>query len=66
MYVRFPLSLWKVEDLLYERGIDISYETVWFWWNSFGPLFAVEIRKKRVSQMRAYLNWQWNLDQVFI
>ena len=66
MYVRFPLSLRNVEDLLHERGIDISYETVRFWWNRFGPLFAAEIRKKRVSQMRAYSNWQWHLDEVFV
>jgi transposase-like protein len=37
MYVR-PLSLRNVEDLLAERGIDISYETVRFWWNRFGPM----------------------------
>jgi hypothetical protein len=37
MYVRFPLSLRNVEDLLAERGIDISHETVRFWWNRFGP-----------------------------
>jgi putative transposase len=54
MYVRFPLSLRNVEDLLHERGIDISYKTVRFWWNRFGPLFAAEIRKKRIIQMRAY------------
>jgi hypothetical protein len=40
MYVRFPLSLRNVEDLLFERGIDISHETVRHWWNRFGPLFA--------------------------
>jgi putative transposase len=40
MYVRFPLSLRNVEDLLHERGIDISYVTVRFWWNRFGLLFA--------------------------
>ncbi|HUS39382.1 MAG TPA: hypothetical protein VMX74_08030 [Pirellulales bacterium] len=40
MYVRFPLSLRNVEDLLHERGIDISHETVRFWWNRFGPMFA--------------------------
>jgi putative transposase len=57
MYVRFPLSLRNVEDLLHERGIDISYETVRFWWNRFGLLFAAEIRTKRVSQMHAYSNW---------
>jgi putative transposase len=66
MYVRFPLSLQNVEDLLHERGIDISYETVRFWWNRFGPLFAAEIRKKRVSLMRAYSNWQRHLDEVFV
>ena len=66
LYVRFPLSLRNVEDLLHERGIDISHETVRFWWYRFGPLFAGEIRKKRVSQMRAYSNWQWDLDEVFV
>jgi len=40
LYVRFPLSLRNVEDLLYERGIDVSHETMRFWWNRFGPLFA--------------------------
>ena len=48
MYVRFPLSLRQVEDLLSERGIDICRETVRYWWNRFGPLFAAEIRKRRV------------------
>tara|TARA_R110002072_G_scaffold11596_8_gene52116 strand:- start:1825 stop:2532 length:708 start_codon:yes stop_codon:yes gene_type:complete len=66
MYVRFPLSLRNIEDLLQERGIDISHETVRFWWNRFGPLFAAEIRRKRVSQMRAYSNWKWHLDEVFV
>ena len=40
MFVRFPLSLRNVEDLLHERGIDVSHETVRFWWNRFGPVFA--------------------------
>ena len=66
LYVRFPLSLRNVEDLLLERGIDISHETVRFWWNRFGPMFADEIRKKRIQQMRAYSNWQWHLDEVFV
>ena len=66
MYVRFPLSLRNVEDLLHERGIDISHETVRFWWNRFGPMFASEIRKTRVSGMRAYSNWQWHLDEMFV
>ena len=43
MYVRFPLSLRNAEDLLHERGIDISHETVRFWWLRFGPIFAAEI-----------------------
>ena len=43
MYVRFPLSLRNVEDLLFERGIDICHETVRYWWNRFGPLFAADI-----------------------
>ena len=66
LYVRFPLSLRNVEDLLHERGIEISHETVRFWWNRFGPMFAAEIRRKRVSRMRAYSNWQWHLDEVFV
>jgi len=40
MYVRFPLSLRQVEDLLHERGVDISYERVRAWWNRFGSMFA--------------------------
>ena len=52
MYVRYPLSLRQVEDLLSERGIDICHETVRFWWNQFGPMFAAEIRQKRVHQQR--------------
>jgi putative transposase len=56
MYVRYPLSLRNVEDLLAERGIDISHETVRFWWNRFGPMFAAEIRKKRVAPCTAILS----------
>ena len=66
MYVRFPLSLRNVEDLLHERGIDVSHETVRFWWNRFGPMFAAEIRKKRIQHLRAHSNWQWHLDEVFV
>ena len=40
MYIRFPLSLRHVENLLHERGIDICHETVRFWWNRFGPMFS--------------------------
>ena len=66
LYVRFPLSLRNVEDLLHERGIEVSHETVRFWWNRFGPMFAAEIRRNRVSRMRSYSNWQWHLDEVFV
>ena len=65
LYVRFPLSLRNVEDLLHERGIEISHETVRFWWQRFGPMFAAEIRKRRVGQMRTS-RWRWHLDEVFV
>jgi putative transposase len=66
MYVRFPLSLRNVEDLLFERGIDISHETVRHWWNRFGPLFAADIRRQRVSRMRGFRQWRWHLDEVYV
>ncbi len=53
LYVRYPLPLRNVEDLLQERGIEISHENVRFWWNPFHPLFAAEIRERRVSGMRS-------------
>ena len=65
LYVRFPLSLRNVEDLLHERGIEVSHETVRFWWRRFGPMFAAEIRKRRVGQMRSS-RWRWHLDEVFV
>jgi putative transposase len=66
MYVRFPLSLRNVEDLLYERGIDVTHETIRFWWNRFGPAFAAEIRPRRAQRMRAWPQWRWHLDEVFV
>ena len=39
IYIRYPLSLRQVEDILFERGIDICHETVRLWWNRFGPMF---------------------------
>ena len=65
MYVRFPLSLRQVEDLLHERGIDISHETVRVWWDRFGPIFAAEIRKRRIRH-RSFSRWRWHLDEVFV
>ena len=66
MYVKFPLSLRNVEDLLAERGIDICHETVRLWWNRFGPMFAAEIRRTRVQKMRAFTHWRWHLDEVYV
>ncbi len=65
LYVRFPLSFRQVEDLLHERGIDVSYETVRYWWNRFGPLFSSEIRKRRVRH-GSYSLWRWHRDEVFV
>lgn len=66
MYVRFPLSLRNVEDLLFERGIDICHETVRLWWTRFGPLFASEIRRQRASRMRGLRQWRWHLDEMYV
>ena len=49
MYVRFPLSLRNVEDLLAQHGIDITHEMVRLWWNRFVPQFAADIRRQRIS-----------------
>ena len=57
-YVRYPLSPRNVEDLLHERGIEISHETVRCWWNRFGPMFAAEIRRKRVERRRSLPHWR--------
>ena len=66
MYVRYPLSMRNVEDLLFERGIDICHEPVRLWWNRFGPMFAAEIRRGRVQRMRLFTHWRWRLDEVFV
>jgi len=66
LYVRFPPSLRNVEDLLHERGIDVSHETVRYWWNRFGPMMAREIKKRRSQQLRQVTQWRWHLDEVFV
>ncbi|MEO5499576.1 MAG: IS6 family transposase, partial [Candidatus Saccharimonadales bacterium] len=66
LYIRYPLSLRNVEDLLFKQGIDISHETVRYWWNRFGPLFASEIRRRRVSYMRGFRHWRWHLDEMYV
>jgi len=53
LYVRFPLSLRNVEDLLHERGVDVSHEAVSYWWDRFAPIFASEIRKRRIEGMQS-------------
>ena len=65
MYVRFPLSLRNVEDLLHERGIDVSHEAVRYWWHWLGPLFATEIKKRRVAGMKSSRR-RWHLDEMFV
>ena len=50
LYVRFPLSLRNVEDLLHERGVDVSYESVRYWWHRFGSQFASQIKKRRAGE----------------
>jgi putative transposase len=64
LFIRFPLSLRDVEDLLHERGIDVSHETARCWWNRFGPKSASEIRRKRVQQLRAYSKWTRHADFI--
>ncbi|MEM6891409.1 MAG: IS6 family transposase [Pseudomonadota bacterium] len=65
LYVRFPLSLRNVEDLLHERGIDVSHEAVRYWWHRFGPMFASEIRKRCIEGMKSS-RWRWQLDEMFV
>ena len=62
-YVRYPLSLRNVEDILHERGIDICHETVRYWWNKLGPIVAKELKKKRTH---APSKWRWHIDEVFV
>ena len=64
--MRFPLSLRHVEDLLHERGIEVSHETGPVLVEPFGPIVAVELRKKRTGRMRALSGCRWHLDEVFV
>lgn len=65
LYVRLPLSLQNVEDLLHERGVDVSHESVRFWWHRFDPMFASEIKKRRIESMKSS-KWRWYLDEMFV
>ena len=66
MYVRFPLSLRQVEDLLHERGIDVSYEAIRFWWNRFGSLVGKKLKQRQQRLHQGPDNWRWHLDEVFV
>ena len=61
LYVRFTLSFRDVEDLLAERGITVSYETVRRWVNHFGPKIAADLRKRRPKP-----HTTWHLDEVYL
>jgi hypothetical protein len=61
LYVRFTLSFRDVEDLLAERGIMVSYETVRRWVNHFGPKIAADLRKRRLKP-----HTTWHLDEVYL
>jgi putative transposase len=60
LYHRFALSLRDVEELLYERGIMVTYETIRSWVAKFGPRYAAELRKREARPGRT-----WHLDEVF-
>nr|WP_233548400.1 transposase [Aurantiacibacter zhengii] len=66
MYVRIPLSLRNVEDLLSEREIDICHETARIWRNRFGPMFDADVRCQRVSRMKGFRQGKWHLDEVYV
>jgi putative transposase len=61
LYLRFTLSLRDVEDLLAERGIAVSYETVRRWVNRFGPIIAADLRRRRPKPDAV-----WHLDEVYL
>jgi putative transposase len=61
LHLRFTLSLHDVEDLLAERGVAVSYETVRRWVNHFGPMIAADLRKRRPKPCTT-----WHLDEVYL
>jgi putative transposase len=61
LYHRFSLSLREVEDLLAEREIQVSYETIRQWCRKFGPDYAAKLKRRR-----GRLGDIWHLDEVFI
>ena len=61
LYSRFTLSFRDIKDLLAERGLDISYESVRYWLLKFGRAYA-----KNISLRRPKSDCHWHLDEVFI
>jgi transposase-like protein len=61
LYLRFSLSYREVEDLLAERGVDVSYETIRRWVTKFGPLFARELRRRRLRP-----TGRWHIDEMVV
>ncbi|MEW2491791.1 IS6 family transposase, partial [Streptomyces sp. NPDC048411] len=61
LYHRFPLSYREVEELLLERCITVSYETVRAWCATFGPAYATQLRRRQPRP-----GGKWHLDEVFI
>jgi putative transposase len=59
LYFHFPLSLRLVEEMVFESGILVSYETVRRWVLKFGPLFARELRRRRPRPTS-----RWHLDEM--
>src|SRR5438128_2226595 len=61
LYLRFTLSFRDVEELLAERGIDVSHETIRRWVAVFGPMIA-----RRLRTMRPKPHTTWHLDEMFV
>lgn len=59
MYVRFPLSLRNVEDLLAERGIDVTCETIRCWTTKFGTAIAANIRRAGPRADSTWTSTRW-------
>ncbi|MGY2735508.1 IS6 family transposase [Sphingomonas sp. UYP23] len=66
MYVRFPLSLRNVEDLLFERGSTFATRQCGSGGGRFGPILAGDVRRQRVNRMRSFPHWRWHLDEMYV
>ena len=61
LYYRFTLSLRDVEELLAQRGIEVSYETIRCWIRKFGPQIAANLRRCRCAP-----TGRWHLDEMYV